>query len=426
MSPETLLTWAELRAALADPQTLWLIDDARPLWLIPALALLALGLPADRALAARGRNLAAFLLRLLSLALLLFALAQPRIERRVPDLAVVIAEDRSASMSPARLDDARALAARIRAGLPEGVPVVEVFDAPAEATDLTALLQRAVAAAPSARTRRVLLLTDGADRHGGPEGDAAARAAALAGASGVQLYPVPPGLPAPNGAVTGLALPDGLRGGTSAQAQVTLHLTEPAQGTLTLTVAGTERARRAVDLPAGDHTLTIPTTAPSPGLHPVEARLSFPEELTSLEGEALYDDEAERLIVLDGTPRVIRNDSRVSAGEPLAMYFSSAVNTAELRNQVLVYEAGGGSRSIPFEVRAVPRDPEDENALYRVDLVPRRELVPGSRIGVAIAPAYLSWGGESPGYYSFSLQPRPRFRQLGQGFQHHLPVTVGG
>ena len=176
MSPETLLTWAELRAALADPETLWLLGDARPLWLIPVLALLALGLPADRALAARGRNLAALSLRLVTLSLLLFAVAQPRIQRRVPDLAVVIAEDRSASMSPARLDDARALAARVRAGLPEGVPVVEVFDAPAEATDLTALLQRAVAAAPSARTRRVLLLTDGADRHGGAEGDAAARA----------------------------------------------------------------------------------------------------------------------------------------------------------------------------------------------------------------------------------------------------------
>lgn len=275
MSPETLLTWAELGAALADPATLWLLHDPRPLWLIPALALLALGLPADRALAARGRNLAALSLRLLVLSLLLLAVAQPRIERRVPDLAVVIAEDRSASMSPARLDDARALAARIRAALPEGVPVVEVFDAPEGATDLTALLQRAVAAAPSARTRRVLLLTDGADRRGGPEGDAAARAAALAGAQGVQLYPVPPGLPAPNGAVVGLSLPDGLRRGASAEAQVVLSLTEPAQGVLTLTVAGAERARRAVDLPAGEHRLTLPFTAPSPGLHPVEAKLSL-------------------------------------------------------------------------------------------------------------------------------------------------------
>ena len=33
----------------------------------------------------------------------------------------------------------------------------------------------------------------------------------------------------------GLVVPDGLRGGTSAQAEVTLHLTEPAQGALTLT-----------------------------------------------------------------------------------------------------------------------------------------------------------------------------------------------
>ena len=112
MSPETLLTWAELRAALADPETLWLLDDPRPLWLIPVLALLALGLPADRALAARGRNLAALSLRLVTLSLLLFAVAQPRIQRRVPDLAVVIAEDRSASMSPAAV----ALSTRAPAG----------------------------------------------------------------------------------------------------------------------------------------------------------------------------------------------------------------------------------------------------------------------------------------------------------------------
>jgi uncharacterized protein YfaS (alpha-2-macroglobulin family) len=141
----------------------------------------------------------------------------------------------------------------------------------------------------------------------------------------------------------------------------------------------------------------------------VEARVRFPEDMTSLEGEPLYDDELERLIVLDGTPRVVRNDSRVSAGEPLALYFNSAVRAETLRSQVLVYEAGGGSRSIPFEVRA--RGPVDE--LFRVDLVPRRELEPGSRIGVAIAPAYLSWGGEMPGFYSFTLQPRPRFTGLG-------------
>lgn len=147
----------------------------------------------------------------------------------------------------------------------------------------------------------------------------------------------------------------------------------------------------------------------------MEARVGFSEALTSLEGEVLYDDEAERLIVLDGTPRVVRNDSRVSAGEPLALYFSSAVRAAELREQVLVYESGGGSRSIPFDVRTPARavGGDDEEPLHRVELMPRRPLAPGSRIGVAIAPAYLSWGGDVPGYYSFSVQPRPRFTGLG-------------
>ncbi|GAB4210879.1 MAG: hypothetical protein OHK0013_32030 [Sandaracinaceae bacterium] len=141
----------------------------------------------------------------------------------------------------------------------------------------------------------------------------------------------------------------------------------------------------------------------------LEARVLFPEGMTSLEGEPLYDDELERIVVMDGTPRAVRNDPRVSAGEPLALYFNAAVRAATLRDQLLVYEAGGGSRSIPFEVRE--RGPVGD--LFRVDVLPRRALAPGSRIGVAIAPAYLTWGGELPGFYSFQIQPRPRFVGLG-------------
>jgi uncharacterized protein YfaS (alpha-2-macroglobulin family) len=147
-----------------------------------------------------------------------------------------------------------------------------------------------------------------------------------------------------------------------------------------------------------------------------EARLRIPDDMTSLEGEPLYDDEMERLVVLDGRPRIVRNDSRVSAGEPLALYFSSLPSPTELGSQLLVYEAGGGSRTIPFEVRNHPRpsdERDDGDALFRVDIVPRRPLEPGSRIGVAIAPAYTSWGGEMPGFYGFTVAPRPRFAGLG-------------
>lgn len=181
---------------------------------------------------------------------------------------------------------------------------------------------------------------------------------------------------------------------------------EPVSGTRPIAGVATWTSRS---------TLTF-VPAPSSFDANLEARLRFPEELTSLEGEPLYDDEMERLIVLDGRPRVIRNDSRVSAGEPLALYFSASVNTTELRSQVLVYEAGGGSRSIPFQVRAAARpatETDEGDGLHRIELVPSRALEPGSRIGVAIAPAYLSWGGETPGYYSFAVQPRPRFTGLG-------------
>lgn len=141
----------------------------------------------------------------------------------------------------------------------------------------------------------------------------------------------------------------------------------------------------------------------------METRITFPEAMTSLEGEALFDDEVERLIVLDGIPRLVRNNSQVASGEPLPIFFNTPVTAATLAGQILLYEQGGGSRSVDVQVRPVGM----QDDLFRVDLVPRRNLEPGARIGLAIAPAFLSWGGDTPGYYSFSVQPRPRFVGIG-------------
>jgi hypothetical protein len=141
----------------------------------------------------------------------------------------------------------------------------------------------------------------------------------------------------------------------------------------------------------------------------LETRITFPEDMTSLEGEALYDDEVERLIVLDGTPRLVRNETMVASGEPLPLFFNTPVTAATLAGQVLIYEQGGGSRSVDVQVRPVGM----QDDLFRVDLVPRRNLEPGARIGLAIAPSFLSWGGDMPGYYSFSVQPRPRIVGIG-------------
>lgn len=137
-----------------------------------------------------------------------------------------------------------------------------------------------------------------------------------------------------------------------------------------------------------------------------EVRLRFREGLASLSGE-LLDDDAERVLVLDGSPRVDphRSSGRVNAGSALPVYFDAPVATGALSREVLAYEVGGGQRSLPITLTASRTQPEHG---YRVDVRLARELEPGSAIALALAPRYLPWGGgASPAVLTYSLAPRP-------------------
>ncbi|MEQ8889407.1 MAG: hypothetical protein RID93_17325, partial [Sandaracinaceae bacterium] len=147
----------------------------------------------------------------------------------------------------------------------------------------------------------------------------------------------------------------------------------------------------------------------TPGVR--EVRLGFVGGLTSLGGEALVDD-LERVLVLDGAPRVspYRSQGRVAAGAPLPLYFDAPVQPGSLRQELLAYEIGGGHRSVPITLTAARQQPEDG---YRVDVRLRRALEPGARIGLALAPRYLPWGGSSPAVMSYELAPRPHIEGVG-------------
>ncbi len=141
----------------------------------------------------------------------------------------------------------------------------------------------------------------------------------------------------------------------------------------------------------------------------VEASFMPVEGVTSLDGEELYD-ETPRVAVFDGSPRIRRHVSSVSAGQPLPIWFDSQVSLAELSSQMFAYEMGGGYRPIP--ITAAPGGSDDEGNVL-VELRTGRTLEPGARIGVAIAPRWQYWGGSQPSVLTFTLAPRPRITGIG-------------
>lgn len=142
-----------------------------------------------------------------------------------------------------------------------------------------------------------------------------------------------------------------------------------------------------------------------------ETRLSFAPGLASLGGEVL-DDDLERVVVLDGAPRIdpYRSSGRVNAGAPLPLFFDARVSPASLAREILAYEVGGGQRSVPISLAPAREQPERG---FRLDARLRRTLEPGVRIALALAPRYQAWGGSNPAVLTYELAPRPHIEGVG-------------
>ncbi|MGE0786716.1 MAG: alpha-2-macroglobulin [Sandaracinaceae bacterium] len=141
-----------------------------------------------------------------------------------------------------------------------------------------------------------------------------------------------------------------------------------------------------------------------------EVRLGFAPDLASRSGEVLYD-ELERVLVFDGTPRVLSylSTGRVNPGAPLPLVFDSPVSPTALRSELMAYEIGGGERNLPFTLRSARTAPSTG---VGIDVVLTRGLEPGARIGLALAPRYLPWGGSSPGVMTYELAPHPQIEGI--------------
>lgn len=151
---------------------------------------------------------------------------------------------------------------------------------------------------------------------------------------------------------------------------------------------------------------------PSTWNAPLETTLTFDESLRSLGGESL-DPDLSRTIVFAGGTQLdpYASTRRVLPGEPLKLYFRGPVDIAALTPMTMVYEIGGGQRTIPFTLSPGPRD-DHERTVVNVNLA--RALDPGSRVAVALAPAvYPPWeGSDQPGVLTFEFAPTPRFEGI--------------
>ena len=260
------------------PAELWTADalELREpiwLWLLILPPLLVVLLPGVASIGDRARNLASLVVRIVALTALALAAVQPVTPVEVPDLSLVVALDGSASMTEARRADVEALSDRYLKDV--GVPVVEV-ELPSDAsqgTDLAALIGLAVARAPKAESRRIILLSDGADTSRDAEHDRAVAAAALAGAQGVQIHAIPPGVPGVNRGVLGLELPLPAEQGERVEATVTLLASGASTAVVQLVTGDDVLVEQGVSLTPGVQTVTLAFTAPPAGTHPVSVRL---------------------------------------------------------------------------------------------------------------------------------------------------------
>lgn len=272
---------------LFDPGLVLELRDPLWIWLLLLPPLLLLLLPKTTSRWERARNLGAGVVRVVALELLILAAAQPVQIAEVPDLSVVVAVDQSASMRGERGESAAALSQRYLDVLPEQVASNQVVwgrDDPDQGTDPVALLYAAAQAAPPARSTRVLLLTDGAESglHVGP--DRLGSAAALLGAAGVQVFPVPPLGQVDSVGVLALDLPGLLKPGQRATADALVLSASAAPVDVVLEGPEGELARTTVDLVPGTQAVQVAFRAPSAGTHPVSLRVesgdAWPEDDT--------------------------------------------------------------------------------------------------------------------------------------------------
>ena len=239
---------------------------------------------------ARRRAGFSLLLRVLLVALLVFALAGVRVSTLPQKRAVVAVVDLSGSLRDTSQQEEQAVRTLAATRGPtdlfgavtfghDAAVEIPVSDHPdfdtfatkpdPNYTDLSGALRLAAGLIPEGYARQLVLVTDGLQNLG----DAASTVAALR-AEGVRLDVYPVGTPPRSEAlVLAVEAPSELREGQTLAVNVRLRSTVESAGTLTLFVDEREVTSREVTLAAGTSAQAFEVPGLTPGLHPVRLEL---------------------------------------------------------------------------------------------------------------------------------------------------------
>ncbi len=292
----------------------------------------------------RGRERAAVILRVISMALLILSLAGVEFVQGNDTLAVVFLVDASDSMPAESQQAARSYVenALLEMGPDDQAAVIlfggnALVERPMSAdrdldafasipnttqTDLAEAIRLAMALYPSNTARRMVLISDG----NATVGDAEA-AARLAVSSGVEFVVVPVAAPSPEAEITllGVVFPARLIQGENFEAQITLHSTAPAEATLRILAAGSVVYEASGTLEGGLESFRIPLTAGEPDF------INYEVQLTGSPDHFYQNNELAAYSQVTGPPTVLivappAGEIMPFSGEPRPDEFSHLVN----------------------------------------------------------------------------------------------------
>jgi Mg-chelatase subunit ChlD/uncharacterized membrane protein len=291
------------------------------------------------------RALTTLTLRLLVVALLVVAIAEPRATMAAAGVNVVFVVDRSASIgldgqkqedawiaralgSMGSDDRASIVAFGASAGWSGNIAgrALPVFPAVGkDGTDIAAALRLALSTLPPDRPSRIVLMSDGRQTTGDAQ-----QVAQQAAAQGVPISTVPIGAAAANDvAITGADLPGYVRAGDHITLRVTLRAARAERVRLLLSANGTPAGEQTLDLPAGASTFLFAQTASAdPGVQRYRLQVLAPDDAVP------QNNTLDAATVVLPAPRVLVLAGDLSEAAPLV----GTLGRAGLRTTVLPAE----------------------------------------------------------------------------------------
>jgi len=263
------------------------------------------------------RRKAVFVIRVIIVVLIVFALSEFRIKLPRNELSVLFVVDSSLSIPPDNLEWARDYIKKQVKKLPKGDKVgVVIFGKSAmleeslsrdpdisqfssiispQYTDISRAIQLATAVFPESTVKRVVLISDGNENLGNSE-----HQASLASARGVQIdcLPYPP-RDFPEVLVSSFESQGNVTKGEPFALKLEVYSTRKVRGIVRVSRNNREIAREKVDIAPGKNMFTIAQNIDQPGNYQYKASLEVEEDRFP------HNNTSETLTVVQGHPRVL-------------------------------------------------------------------------------------------------------------------------